>query len=158
MSTFRTISSKWISKWTCQNVVHFCGNYVNAGWHLFFFFLCVFSSTLSGSEKMFQGSKLANYSTTKQLPTQTNRQRLIHKAKMKSLRISVVIIIAFLICWTPYYVMMIIFLFWNPDKKVKRIIESECDSICLLGSLLCQETDNLKRVIISVGFPLRLAA
>lgn len=66
---------------------------------------------------MFQGSKLANYSTTKQLPTQTNRQRLIHKAKMKSLRISVVIIIAFLICWTPYYVMMIIFLFWNPDKR-----------------------------------------
>ncbi|XP_017864254.1 PREDICTED: gonadotropin-releasing hormone receptor [Drosophila arizonae] len=74
--------------------------------------------TISSSEKMFQGSKLANYSTTKQLPTQTNRQRLIHKAKMKSLRISVVIIIAFLICWTPYYVMMIIFLFWNPDKKL----------------------------------------
>ncbi|KAH8397426.1 hypothetical protein KR222_003678, partial [Zaprionus bogoriensis] len=73
--------------------------------------------TISSSEKMFQGSKLANYSTTKQLPTQTNRQRLIHKAKMKSLRISVVIIIAFLICWTPYYVMMIIFLFWNPDKR-----------------------------------------
>lgn len=74
-------------------------------------------SLFAGSEKMFQGSKLANYSTTKQLPTQTNRQRLIHKAKMKSLRISVVIIIAFLICWTPYYVMMIIFLFWNPDKR-----------------------------------------
>lgn len=73
--------------------------------------------SFAGSEKMFQGSKLANYSTTKQLPTQTNRQRLIHKAKMKSLRISVVIIIAFLICWTPYYVMMIIFLFWNPDKR-----------------------------------------
>lgn len=77
----------------------------------------LFLSHISGSEKMFQGSKLANYSTTKQLPTQTNRQRLIHKAKMKSLRISVVIIIAFLICWTPYYVMMIIFLFWNPDKR-----------------------------------------
>ncbi|XP_062136557.1 gonadotropin-releasing hormone receptor [Drosophila sulfurigaster albostrigata] len=74
--------------------------------------------TISSSEKMFQGSKLANYSTTKQLPTQTNRQRLIHKAKMKSLRISVVIIIAFLICWTPYYVMMIIFMFWNPDKRL----------------------------------------
>ncbi|XP_030372280.1 gonadotropin-releasing hormone receptor [Scaptodrosophila lebanonensis] len=73
--------------------------------------------TISSSEKMFQGSKLANYSTTK-LPTQTNRQRLIHKAKMKSLRISVVIIIAFLICWTPYYVMMIIFMFWNPDKRL----------------------------------------
>ncbi|ALC44321.1 GRHRII [Drosophila busckii] len=74
--------------------------------------------TISSSEKMFQGSKLVNYSTTKQLPTQTNRQRLIHKAKMKSLRISVVIIIAFLICWTPYYVMMIIFMFWNPDKRL----------------------------------------
>ncbi|EDV96106.1 gonadotropin-releasing hormone receptor [Drosophila grimshawi] len=73
--------------------------------------------TISSSEKMFQGSKLANYST-KHLPTQTNRQRLIHKAKMKSLRISVVIIIAFLICWTPYYVMMIIFMFWNPDKRL----------------------------------------
>ncbi|XP_023033131.1 gonadotropin-releasing hormone receptor [Drosophila willistoni] len=73
--------------------------------------------TISSSEKMFQGSKLANYSTTK-LPTQTNRQRLIHKAKMKSLRISVVIIIAFLICWTPYYVMMIMFMFLNPDKRL----------------------------------------
>jgi len=66
---------------------------------------------------MFQGSKMANYTTAK-LPTQTNRQRLIHKAKMKSLRISVVIIIAFLICWTPYYVMMIMFMFLNPDKRV----------------------------------------
>ncbi|XP_016992137.1 gonadotropin-releasing hormone receptor [Drosophila rhopaloa] len=73
--------------------------------------------TISSSEKMFQGSKLANYSTAK-LPTQTNRQRLIHKAKMKSLRISVVIIIAFLICWTPYYVMMIMFMFLNPDKRL----------------------------------------
>ncbi|XP_033241356.1 gonadotropin-releasing hormone receptor [Drosophila pseudoobscura] len=73
--------------------------------------------TISSSEKMFQGSKLANYSTNK-LPTQTNRQRLIHKAKMKSLRISVVIIIAFLICWTPYYVMMIMFMFLNPDKRL----------------------------------------
>ncbi|XP_016934992.3 gonadotropin-releasing hormone receptor isoform X2 [Drosophila suzukii] len=73
--------------------------------------------TISSSEKMFQGSKMANYTTAK-LPTQTNRQRLIHKAKMKSLRISVVIIIAFLICWTPYYVMMIMFMFLNPDKRL----------------------------------------
>ncbi|KAH8371231.1 hypothetical protein KR093_006674 [Drosophila rubida] len=84
---------------------------------LFGKYFCILKR-LEGSEKMFQGSKLANYSTTKQLPTQTNRQRLIHKAKMKSLRISVVIIIAFLICWTPYYVMMIIFMFWNPDKRL----------------------------------------
>lgn len=50
--------------------------------------------------------------------TDSNRQKLIHKAKMKSLRISVVIVAAFIICWTPYYVMMIIFMFLNPDKRV----------------------------------------
>ena len=67
---------------------------------------------------MFQGSKLAGY--TNKPMSQTNRQRLIHKAKMKSLRISVVIIFAFLICWTPYNVMMLIFMFWNPDKRVSQ--------------------------------------
>ncbi|KAL5275675.1 GPRGNR2 family protein [Megaselia abdita] len=78
--------------------------------------------TISGSEKMFQGSKLAVY--TNKPTVQTNRQRLIHKAKMKSLRISVVIIVAFLICWTPYNVMMIIFTFLNPDKRVGEELQS----------------------------------
>uniref|UniRef100_A0A6M2E0M4 Putative gonadotropin-releasing hormone receptor isoform x2 n=1 Tax=Xenopsylla cheopis TaxID=163159 RepID=A0A6M2E0M4_XENCH len=45
-----------------------------------------------------------------------NRRRLIHRAKMKSLRISVVIVMAFIICWTPYYTMMIIFMFMDPGK------------------------------------------
>lgn len=75
-----------------------------------------------GSEKMFQGSKLADY--TNKPSSKTNRQRLIHKAKMKSLRISVVIIIAFLICWTPYNVMMLIFMFWNPDKRVSQVYKA----------------------------------
>ncbi|KOB72148.1 Neuropeptide receptor A21, partial [Operophtera brumata] len=48
-----------------------------------------------------------------------NRRRLIDRAKMKSLRMSVVIVVAFLLWWTPYYVMMLIFTFWNPDKNVK---------------------------------------
>ncbi|XP_073843871.1 gonadotropin-releasing hormone receptor-like [Musca autumnalis] len=78
--------------------------------------------TISSSEKMFQGSKLADY--TNKTPSKTNRQRLIHKAKMKSLRISVVIIIAFLICWTPYNVMMLIFMFWNPDKRFGEDLQS----------------------------------
>ncbi|KAH8380361.1 hypothetical protein KR009_010177 [Drosophila setifemur] len=99
MSTFRTISSEWLFSLVVCKTSQIC------------------FSISTGSEKMFQGSKLANYSTAK-LPTQTNRQRLIHKAKMKSLRISVVIIIAFLICWTPYYVMMIMFMFLNPDKRL----------------------------------------
>ncbi|XP_037818068.1 gonadotropin-releasing hormone receptor isoform X2 [Lucilia sericata] len=78
--------------------------------------------TISNSEKMFQGSKLAGY--TNKPTSQTNRQRLIHKAKMKSLRISVVIIFAFLICWTPYNVMMLIFMFWNPDKRFGEDLQS----------------------------------
>ncbi|XP_061400316.1 uncharacterized protein LOC133336036, partial [Musca vetustissima] len=78
--------------------------------------------TISSSEKMFQGSKLADY--TNKPSSKTNRQRLIHKAKMKSLRISVVIIIAFLICWTPYNVMMLIFMFWNPDKRFGEDLQS----------------------------------
>lgn len=50
-----------------------------------------------------------------------NRRRLIDRAKMKSLRMSVVIVAAFLIWWTPYYVMMIIFTFLNPDKNVSNM-------------------------------------
>ncbi|KAK6631261.1 hypothetical protein RUM44_005787 [Polyplax serrata] len=37
-----------------------------------------------------------------------NRRRLMNKAKTKSMRISVVIVITFIICWTPYYFMMIL--------------------------------------------------
>lgn len=47
-----------------------------------------------------------------------NRRRLLHRAKTKSLRISVVIVAAFVIWWTPYYTMMIIFLFLDPDEHV----------------------------------------
>lgn len=51
-----------------------------------------------------------------------NRQKLIHRAKMKSLRISVAIVAAFIICWTPYYASMLIFMFMNPDKRVLILI------------------------------------
>lgn len=44
------------------------------------------------------------------------RRRLILKAKKKSAKISLVIVIAFIVCWTPYYTMMLLFMFWNPDK------------------------------------------
>ncbi|XP_055840879.1 gonadotropin-releasing hormone receptor isoform X2 [Episyrphus balteatus] len=88
---------------------------------LFVTYLSTFR-TISDSEKMFQGSKLAVY--TNKPTVQTNRQRLIQKAKMKSLRISVVIIAAFLICWTPYNVMMIIFTFLNPDKRLGEDLQS----------------------------------
>ncbi|XP_054736093.1 gonadotropin-releasing hormone receptor [Anastrepha obliqua] len=74
--------------------------------------------TISSSEKMFLGPKLVANSTINSM--QTNRQRIIHKAKMKSLRISFVIIIAFLICWTPYYIVMVTLMFLNPDKKLSE--------------------------------------
>lgn len=47
-----------------------------------------------------------------------NRRKLMHRAKVKSLRISVVIVAAFVLWWTPYYTMMIILMFLNPDKRV----------------------------------------
>lgn len=50
------------------------------------------------------------------------RHRLIHRAKMKSFRISVVIVAAFILWWTPYYSMMIILVFLNPDKHVSELI------------------------------------
>ena len=47
-----------------------------------------------------------------------NRQRLLHRAKYKSLRMSVLIIVAFLVCWTPYYVLMIIVIYTDVAQEV----------------------------------------
>lgn len=51
------------------------------------------------------------------------RHRLIHRAKMKSFRISVVIVTTFIVWWTPYYSMMIIFVFLNPDKHLSEELQ-----------------------------------
>lgn len=67
-----------------------------------------------GSEKMFR----AEVASGNSLPSDVNRRRLMHRAKTKSMRISVVIVVAFIICWTPYYFMMIVFMFWEPGEKV----------------------------------------
>lgn len=67
-----------------------------------------------------------------------NRQKLIHRAKMKSLRISVAIVAAFIICWTPYYVSMLMFMFMNPDKRVNFIcfIRTNRTLLGLLGLMM----------------------
>lgn len=49
-----------------------------------------------------------------------HRQDIFQRAKMKSLRISVIIVTAFVICWAPYYFMMITFIFLKPDEKVSQ--------------------------------------
>ncbi|XP_068082100.1 gonadotropin-releasing hormone receptor [Anabrus simplex] len=77
--------------------------------------------TISRSEKMFRAEVASG---GKYAPADVNRRRLIHRAKMKSLRISVVIVMAFIVWWTPYYTMMIIFMFLNPDKHLSEDLQS----------------------------------
>ncbi|XP_055316680.1 gonadotropin-releasing hormone receptor isoform X2 [Sitodiplosis mosellana] len=69
--------------------------------------------TIADSEKIFQVNETSNDQDRKL----NNRQKLIHRAKMKSLRLSVAIVAAFIICWTPYYISMLIFMFMNPDER-----------------------------------------
>ncbi|CAH2087384.1 unnamed protein product [Euphydryas editha] len=69
--------------------------------------------TIAKSGKVFQPEVSRQ---EKFLAVDLNRRRLIDRAKMKSLRMSIVIVAAFVIWWTPYYVMMIIFTFLDPDQ------------------------------------------
>ncbi|KAI5651442.1 7 transmembrane receptor (rhodopsin family) domain-containing protein [Phthorimaea operculella] len=70
--------------------------------------------TIAQSEKVFKPEVMRQ---EKYLTPDMNRRRLIDRAKMKSLRMSIVIVAAFFVWWTPYYIMMIIFTFLNPDKN-----------------------------------------
>ncbi|KAG5680562.1 hypothetical protein PVAND_010061 [Polypedilum vanderplanki] len=78
--------------------------------------------TISSSERVFKLE--ATIYTDHIRRSDSNRQKLIHKAKMKSLRISVVIVAAFIVCWTPYYAMMLIFMFMNPDERLSEDLQS----------------------------------
>lgn len=80
------------------------------------------NSVFLGSEKAFK-SELIN-SNLQRTNSDINRRKLLNRAKTKSLRISVVIVAAFVLWWTPYYTMMIIFMFLNPDKHVSDIVDS----------------------------------
>jgi gonadotropin-releasing hormone receptor len=51
-----------------------------------------------------------------------NRRRLMQRAKMKSLRISVVILVAFIIWWAPYYVSMIYYMFFYKVSRFSQTI------------------------------------
>ncbi|XP_054711175.1 gonadotropin-releasing hormone receptor-like [Uloborus diversus] len=52
------------------------------------------------------------------------RQKILHKAKIKSLMITVVIVLTFVVCWTPYYVTMIIFIFLEPDEQLSQDLQA----------------------------------
>ncbi|XP_045450335.1 gonadotropin-releasing hormone receptor-like [Melitaea cinxia] len=77
--------------------------------------------TIARSKKVFQPEVTRQ---DKFLAADLNRRRLIDRAKMKSLRMSIVIVAAFVIWWTPYYVMMIIFTFLDPDKDLSEDLRS----------------------------------
>ncbi|KAL6441526.1 hypothetical protein ACFW04_003588 [Cataglyphis niger] len=77
--------------------------------------------TISQSQKTFKAEPMrGTYIRNSDL----NRRRLLHRAKTKSLRISVVIVAAFVIWWTPYYTMMIIFLFLDPDEHLSEELQN----------------------------------
>ncbi|XP_015609341.1 gonadotropin-releasing hormone receptor [Cephus cinctus] len=78
--------------------------------------------TIARSERVFR-AELAS-SNLNHVSGDVNRRRLMHRAKTKSLRISVVIVAAFVLWWTPYYTMMIIFMFLNPDKHLSNDMQS----------------------------------
>nr|XP_033191542.1 gonadotropin-releasing hormone receptor isoform X1 [Bombus vancouverensis nearcticus] len=78
--------------------------------------------TISRSERIFK-LKLTN-NIIRHVNGNTNRRKLMHRAKAKSLRISIVIITAFIIWWTPYYTMMIIFMFLDPDKHLSKELQN----------------------------------
>ncbi|KAG8189152.1 hypothetical protein JTE90_018444 [Oedothorax gibbosus] len=71
----------------------------------------------SGRKKLFS-------ERTTRTPIDDTRYKILHKAKMKSLTITVVIVVAFVVCWTPYYVMMVIFMFLEPDEQLSQDLQS----------------------------------
>ncbi|XP_046400825.1 gonadotropin-releasing hormone II receptor-like [Ischnura elegans] len=77
--------------------------------------------TIARSEKVFKAERGRG---PRSHPTDVNRCRLMRRAKIKSLRISVVIVVAFVVWWTPYYTMMIIFMFLNPGKRLSEDLQS----------------------------------
>lgn len=78
--------------------------------------------TIAQSERVFKAELASN--NLNNASGDANRRRLIHRAKTKSLRISIVIVAAFVLWWTPYYTMMIIFTFLNPDKHLSDDLQS----------------------------------
>ncbi|KAK9308504.1 hypothetical protein QLX08_001500 [Tetragonisca angustula] len=74
--------------------------------------------TISRSERIFK-LKLTN-NNIRHVNGNINRRKLMHRAKAKSLKISIIIVVAFILWWTPYYTMMIIFMFLNPSEQPSK--------------------------------------
>jgi gonadotropin-releasing hormone receptor len=104
--------------------------------------LCV-----SGSERLFK----AEIDTSSHVGSvracaapDLNRRRLMQRAKMKSLRISVVILVACSIWWAPYYVSMMYYMFISKVRHFSQSIFQHVFSRYLLmvvDRILCRGWD-----------------
>jgi hypothetical protein len=92
------------------------------------FYQCVTYEFYTGKESQFRApSELTREQLYQQQyqppqPVQSNltrRQNFLRRAKFKSLRISIVIVLAF---FMMHYFMMITFIFLNPDDQVSLVI------------------------------------
>lgn len=103
----------------------------------------LFSFLILASEKIFHLNTATDDHDCRVL---SNRQKLIHRAKMKSLRISVAIIVAFIVCWTPYYVSMMIYMFLDESERVNEFILS-----CIFSFLSnCQKIQKKKSLFLNL--------
>jgi len=89
-------------------------------------FVAVIEHSLStGSERLFKAEIESQHGGRRfTAAPDVNRRRLMQRAKMKSLRISVVILVAFVIWWTPYYVTMIYFMFTDENENPPSDVSS----------------------------------
>lgn len=88
--------------------------------------------TLRKSEKVFKCERTTLGNTCPEF----HRRRLLRKAKMKALKISVIIVLAFIVCWTPYYTLMIISMIFNADNIVFKKLQTRIFCFGMSNSLV----------------------
>lgn len=99
-------------------------------------YLLTFRS-ISDSEKQFLSPVVVqngNQGTIEQVgqmvkASYANRQKLLQRAKYKSLQMGCLIILAFIICWTPYYIMMFVVVFTDADQEVTIFVNDKRELI-----------------------------
>nr|XP_042904824.1 gonadotropin-releasing hormone receptor-like [Parasteatoda tepidariorum] len=74
-------------------------------------------TTIASQENMFSESLTRS-------PLEDARHKILHKAKIKTLMITVVIVLTFVVCWTPYYVTMVIFIFLEPNEELSENLQA----------------------------------
>ena len=64
---------------------------------------------------------MMNHSSRDRPESANVSKNILQRSKMKLLRISIVIVSAFVICWAPYHFMIITFIFLKPDMQVRTV-------------------------------------